>query len=90
LNNQLLDEEHTNKLLTPYVRTNNKNGFYGYGVWIEKKNDEIFKFHIMGYDPGVSFHSAFYSKTSMKTVICSNKSKGAFDIMKEIEEEISI
>ena len=88
LNNQLLNEEHTNKLLTPYVRTNNKNGFYGYGVWIEKKEDEIFKFHIMGYDPGVSFHSAFYPKTAIKTVICSNKSKGAFDIMREIEEEI--
>lgn len=37
LNNWLLNEEHTNKLLTPYVKTNNKNGFYGYGVWIEKK-----------------------------------------------------
>lgn len=88
LDNQLLNEEHTNKLLTPYVRTNNKNGFYGYGVWIEKKEDEIFKFHIMGYDPGVSFHSAFYPKTSIKIVICSNKSNGAFDIMREIEEEI--
>lgn len=88
LNNRLLNEEHTNKLLTPYVRTNNKNGFYGYGVWIEKKEDEMFKFHIMGYDPGVSFHSAFYPKILIKTVISSNKSKGAFDIMKEIEEEI--
>ncbi|WP_085994592.1 serine hydrolase domain-containing protein [Oceanobacillus senegalensis] len=85
LHNQLLNDEHTNKLLTPYVRTNDKNGFYGYGVWIEKKDDEILKFYIMGYDPGVSFHSAFYPKTSTKTVICSNKSQGAFNVMKEIE-----
>jgi CubicO group peptidase (beta-lactamase class C family) len=87
LNYQLLNEEHTNKLLTPYVRTNDKNGFYGYGVWIEKNDKEISKFHIMGYDPGVSFHSAFYPKTSIKTVICSNKSQGAFNIMREIEGE---
>ncbi|MFK9095180.1 serine hydrolase domain-containing protein [Bacillus salipaludis] len=89
LNYKLLNEEHTNKLLTPYVQTNDKNSFYGYGVWIEKNDDEIFKFHIMGYDPGVSFHSSFYPKTLIKTVICSNKSQGAFEIMREIEEEIS-
>ncbi|MGE8207846.1 serine hydrolase domain-containing protein [Heyndrickxia sp. NPDC080065] len=88
INNQLLSEEYTNKLLTPYVRTNDNNGFYGYGVWIEKKSDEVLKYHIMGYDPGVNFHSAFYPKTSIKTVICSNKSEGAYDIMKEIEKEI--
>jgi CubicO group peptidase (beta-lactamase class C family) len=89
INNQLLNEEHTKKLLTPYVRTNDKNGFYGYGLWIEKDDNEIFKYHIMGYDPGVNFHSAFYPKTSIKTVICSNKSQGALDIMREIEEEVS-
>lgn len=41
----------------------------------------------MGYDPGVSFHSAFYPSKSTTTVICSNKSEGAFDIMMEIENE---
>lgn len=88
INNQLLSEEYTRKLLTPYIKTNDKNSFYGYGVWIEKNDNEIYKYHIMGYDPGVSFHSAFYPETSIKTVICSNKSEGAYDIMKEIEEEI--
>jgi len=42
----------------------------------------------MGYDPGVSFHSAFYPEISIKTVVCSNKSEGAYDIMKQIEKEI--
>lgn len=91
INNLLLSEEYTHQLLTPYINTSNDgndNKFYGYGVWIEKKDNEILKYHIMGYDPGVSFHSAFYPKTLIKTVICSNKSKGAYDIMKEIEEEI--
>ncbi len=88
LHNQLLDKEHTDKLLTPYIRTNDQNGFYGYGIWIEKNKDEISKYHIMGYDPGVSFHSAFYPKTSSTTVICSNHSTGAFHVMKEMENEI--
>ena len=88
LHNRLLNEEHTKKLLTPHIYTNNQDSYYGYGVWVKKQNDETFKYHIMGYDPGVSFHSAFYPKTSTTTVICSNKSEGAFDIMIEIENEI--
>ena len=88
LHNNLLNEEYTAKLLTPHIHTNNQDSYYGYGVWVKKHNDETFKYHIMGYDPGVSFHSAFYPKTSTTTVICSNKSEGAFDIMKGIENEI--
>nr|WP_204553436.1 serine hydrolase [Bacillus ectoiniformans] len=88
LHHQLLNEEHTRMLLTPHVRTNGENSFYGYGVWVEKKGEEIVKFHVVGYDPGVSFHSAFYPKAFIKTVICSNRSHGAFDMMKEIEEEV--
>lgn len=88
INHQLLSEEYTHQLLTPYINTSNDNSFYGYGIWIKKKDNEISKYHIMGYDPGVSFHSAFYPKTLIKTVICSNKSEGAYDIMKKIEEEI--
>ncbi|ATP40152.1 penicillin-binding protein [Solibacillus sp. R5-41] len=89
INNQLLSEENTHQLLTPYINTRDDgNGFYGYGVWIEKNENEILKYHIMGYDPGVSFHSAFYPNTLIKTVICSNKSDGAYGIMKEIEKDL--
>lgn len=88
VNYQLLSEEFTNMLLTPYVATNEDDSFYGYGVWIDKKNGEIYKYHIMGYDPGVSFHSAYYPKSTIKTVICSNRSEGAYDMMKTIEDEI--
>ncbi|WP_312099508.1 serine hydrolase [Niallia sp.] len=88
LNNQLLSKEYTFKLLTPFIQTKKLTGFYGYGIWIEKKEDYIFKYHILGYDPGVSFHSAFYPRSSIKTIICSNKSDGAYDVMREIEEEI--
>lgn len=88
INNELLSEEYTHMLLTPYINTSDDNSFYGYGIWIQKNDNEILKYHIMGYDPGVSFHSAFYPKSLIKTVICSNKSEGAYDIMKLIEEEL--
>lgn len=88
MNYQLLSKEYTCKLLTPYIRTNDKSSYYGYGMWIEKDDIEILKYHIMGYDPGVSFHSAYYPNSSIMAVICSNKSEGAYEILKEIENEL--
>ncbi|MFB4169384.1 serine hydrolase domain-containing protein [Virgibacillus sp. JSM 102003] len=88
MNNQLLNESNTNKLLSTHTQVN-ENGFYGYGTWIKKRSeDNILKYHVMGYDPGVSFHSAYYPDSSVKVVVCSNKSDGAFDIMSGIEEAL--
>ncbi|QGH35502.1 serine hydrolase [Gracilibacillus salitolerans] len=87
--NQLLGERYTKKLLTPHVKTDDQDSCYGYGVWIEKKHKDIYKYHVMGYDPGVSFHSAYYPGSGNKVVVCANKSEGAYDIMKVIEEEIN-
>lgn len=86
LNNQLLTEEYTNKIMTAHVQIN-EDSFYGYGMWIRRTKDDVLKYHVMGYDPGVSFHSAYYPKSSIKVVVCSNKSLGAFNIMSAIEEE---
>lgn len=82
----LLSEPITKKLLTPYIHTDDYyDRFYGYGIWIDMKNQIISKYHVMGYDPGVSFHAAFYPDSDIISVVCSNKSKGAFDVFKAIE-----
>lgn len=88
MKNQLVNETYTNELLSPHTQVN-ESGFYGYGLWIKKnKEKSVLKYHIMGYDPGVSFHSAYYPDLSIKVVVCSNKSDGAFDIISGIEEEL--
>lgn len=46
------------------------------------KNDGITKY-VMGCDPGVSFHSTYYPENDNISVVCSNKSEGAFDILKQ-------
>ncbi|MCL6570119.1 MAG: beta-lactamase family protein [Bacillus sp. (in: Bacteria)] len=89
LKHELLSELYTNQLLSAHTQVND-GSFYGYGIWIKKEKNRILKFHIMGYDPGVSFHSAYYPDTSIKVVVCSNKSEGAFEVMRVIEEEIKI
>ncbi|WP_394190124.1 serine hydrolase domain-containing protein [Paenisporosarcina quisquiliarum] len=88
MNNQLLSEAYTQQLLTSHAQENEFD-FYGYGIWMKKaENDCIFKYHVMGYDPGVSFHSAYYPGKSIKVVVCCNQSTGAFQLMKSMEDAI--
>lgn len=81
---KLLSESITKKLLTPYVH-NEKGDYYGYGIWIKQTEGLISKYHVMGYDPGVCFHSGYYPLSQTIMVVCSNASSGAFGVMKEIE-----
>ena len=86
---QLLDAASTSLLLTPHVTVNDRGGSYGYGLWIQHHaSGDVYKYHVMGYDPGVSFHSGYYPETEVISVICSNQSDGAFDVMKQIETRI--
>ncbi|AXI07939.1 penicillin-binding protein [Oceanobacillus zhaokaii] len=85
--NQFLSEKMNRILLTPHVKSED-NTYYGYGIWIDKVDDEILKYHVMGYDPGVSFHSAVYPESEIKLAILSNKSSGAYDLMEVIEESL--
>jgi len=89
LNNELLSQEYTQKLFTPYMsEVDDADECYGYGIWISKRNGEIFKYHIMGYDPGVSFHSAVYPKEDVTLTVLSNKESGPFDVMSLVENKL--
>lgn len=85
MNHKILSKSTTNKLLSPYAKEE-EGDYYGYGVWIEKKEENVYKYHVMGYDPGVSFHSAYYPTSDIRVAVCSNKSKGAYPVMREIEK----
>jgi CubicO group peptidase (beta-lactamase class C family) len=85
---QLLSEDSTKMLLTPHIQVK-EDVEYGYGIWISKRNTRIFKYHVMGYDPGVCFHSAVYPASGLKVAITCNQTSGAFRMMKEIEEGFS-
>ncbi|WP_404450613.1 beta-lactamase family protein [Virgibacillus necropolis] len=84
-NHELLSEKCTNELLQPLIAVKG-DAYYGYGIWINKRNDTIFKYHVMGYDPGVSFHSSVYPDLGIKLVVPSNKEKGPFEVTKAIED----
>ncbi|WP_078382262.1 serine hydrolase domain-containing protein [Sutcliffiella halmapala] len=89
LHHRLLNEEMTQRLLTPVIEVD-EDSHYGYGIWIRKRNNRIFKYHVMGYDPGVSFASSFYPESGVTMVIPSNKEGGPHKVTSEIEKMLMI
>ncbi|REJ09027.1 serine hydrolase domain-containing protein [Halobacillus trueperi] len=84
LNGKLLGEDQVERLLTKHVKV--KDGLsYGYGLWLDDVNKKTV-YHVMGYDPGVSFHSCVYPEDQWMVTVCSNHSSGAFKIIKGVEE----
>lgn len=75
---RLLSPSSTKRLLTPHVTaripgaTEKDWQFYGYGVWIDQRAGEIFKYFLMGYHPGATFHSAVFPALGVTVVVCSN------------------
>ncbi|KEK23452.1 serine hydrolase domain-containing protein [Bacillus gaemokensis] len=82
---KLLSKKYTDILLTPHILVK-ENHSYGYGIWIETRNKDVFKYHVMGYDPGVSFRSTVYPKSGIELVIISNKGFGPEKMIKGLEE----
>ncbi|GKS09591.1 penicillin-binding protein [Paenibacillus chitinolyticus] len=84
---ELLNEETTSMLLQPHVHVTN-DIYYGYGLRMKLRQQDVEKYILMGYDPGVNFRSVYYPKEERSIVVCSNKSGGAFEIISAIEQEI--
>ncbi|MFC7319816.1 serine hydrolase domain-containing protein [Halobacillus campisalis] len=83
-NFKLLNEETTMRLLRPHVHVNGEIS-YGYGIWMNQRDNQIYKYHVMGYDPGVSFRASVYPDSNLKMVIPSNIESGPFEVTKVIE-----
>lgn len=84
---RLLSEEMTKTLLTPR-ETVEDDIFYGYGGYMESNKQGVVKYIQMGYDPGVNYRSVHYPNLDLTIIVCSNKSEGAYEMLKEIESLI--
>ncbi|WP_342526701.1 serine hydrolase [Chryseomicrobium sp. FSL W7-1435] len=83
--NELLSKAWTDRLLTPHAWEDEETA-YGYGVWIDSDSIGEKKYHVMDYDPGVSFHSGYYPCQELTITVCSNKSQGAYPVLEILEE----
>lgn len=82
---KLLNPELTEELLKPHILVDEESA-YGYGVWIKKDAERIKKYYVVGFDPGVSFHAAYYPETGRKVVVPSNHGAGPYYMVQAIEE----
>lgn len=87
MNGGLLGADLLGCLLSPQIADKDCE-YYGYGIWITKRDDISVKYHIMGSDPGVSFRSAFYPGPGLALAVTCNKSMGAYRMMRMVEEEL--
>ncbi|ARI79175.1 serine hydrolase domain-containing protein [Halobacillus mangrovi] len=88
IDQSLLSEDMSEEFLKPKVRV--KEGVsYGYGLWINTASEQVYKYHVMGYDPGVSFHSCYYPAEKLSLAVLSNRSSGAYEMMKVVEDVFS-
>lgn len=87
LNFKLLSEETTKELLTPQIFVE-KDVYYGYGVWIIKREDGVLKYYVTGSDPGVRFMSSFYPASQVEVTAIANREFGPNEISKFVEQHI--
>ncbi|WZX99987.1 serine hydrolase domain-containing protein [Bacillus sp. FSL W7-1360] len=85
---KLLGPDYQEKLLTPYENIEGEL-YYGYGVRILKKNDEIYKYLSIGYDPGVRMHSSVNVKLKTQTHILANVEQHVVPIVWEVDRLFS-
>lgn len=84
----LVSDEMIKTMLQRHVAGTNHD--YGLGVWIRRDEEKPLKYFVTGYDPGVSFHSAYYPQSGASLSVLSNKSSGAFEAMELIEEKMEL
>ncbi|UVI29200.1 serine hydrolase domain-containing protein [Paenibacillus spongiae] len=87
MDNRLLSKHMTEIMLTPHIQ-DNEFIHYGYGVWIVMVSNKIFKYFVMGSDPGVEMQSSIYAESKLQAHILANINSGAGAIATRIDELI--
>ena len=80
---RLLSQEMTGNMLRCHSG-NEKDGYYGYGVWLKKGADDTFSPYFQGCDPGVSFVSAYDDRTNTTATLVSNYGDNVWRIMRQL------
>jgi CubicO group peptidase (beta-lactamase class C family) len=85
MSNLLLSKSMTEIMLSPHISVN-EYIHYGFGVWIMKQNNEIFKYYIVGSDPGIEMKSSVYTKLNTQVHVLSNNGSDAGAIARSLDK----
>ncbi|MFD0589100.1 serine hydrolase domain-containing protein [Paenibacillus sp. GCM10027627] len=87
LNHRLLSRDMTETMLASKAQSD-ESIHYGYGVWIVVREGAIFKYFVMGGDPGVAMRSSVYVKSRARAHVISNNGSGTWEIAMGIEKQL--
>lgn len=79
---KLISKEMLNEMLTPQVEEN----CYGYGIWIDEKEDGIYSYHFEGCDPGVSFLTSYDRQEDLIVTLVSNFGCNVWQVHRNIKK----
>lgn len=88
---QLLSDETTRKMLTPYQHftfMDGTPGSYGYGLWLRMRGDDVHVYHAEGGDPGVEFISGVCEERNIDFSVISNTEDGVEAVAELIFEAL--
>ncbi|MFW6265104.1 MAG: serine hydrolase domain-containing protein [Bacillota bacterium] len=89
LNYQLLNKEFTVEMLKEQIHVDGPC-YYGYGIWLIKKDDKIIQYYICGEDPGVTMISSVYLEKNVSFSVLANTEYRTWDISGKIEELMKV
>lgn len=86
LSNRLLSEPITNKMLTPQLAAEGEGEgtYYGYGVWIARKDEAVTGYFVVGEDPGVALFSGVYPDKKIQVTIIGNTVEATWPIQARV------
>lgn len=87
LSYRLLPADITEEMLKRQAGSE-KEGNYGYGVWLRKSGENAFYPYVQGCDPGVSFISSYQADQNLLITLVSNFGCNVWKMMRGIRNEM--
>jgi len=85
LNGKLVSRSTLTEMFSVQSSDEDKEDYYGYGVWLKKIEEDVFHPFFQGSDPGVSFISRYNPKSKVRVHIVSNKGENVWKLAANIE-----
>lgn len=87
----LLRAETVERMLTPHAVANDEETwFYGYGVWMIKRDDGRLAYHVEGCDPGVAFMSQVNPERKSEITVLGNSDDMTWHVHWALQEALVI
>lgn len=83
---QILSNTMVKRMLSPYCKYS-ENSYYGLGVYLPKANDYS-SFHVVGWDPGAAFFSAYYPQAEITATAFTNNDSDLFSLLERLNKHL--